>query len=141
MHLICFIFLEQLWCAHNTHITSTLLRQADVVLTNCRVHDVPQRQSENATFMRGFTERFVGEYQQGVWDDEMWNDFMEVDVEATNKRDGLDKDGNVKMPYVVPESFKVQKKVRVVLPGVLPAQAGKGLPPVKIELEIVVWGR
>ena len=88
--------------------------------------------------MRGFTERFVGEYQQGVWDDEMWNDFMEVDVEATNKRDGLDKDGNVKMPYVVPESFKVQKKVRVVLPGVLPAQAGKGLPPVKIELEIVV---
>ena len=32
--------------------------------------------------------------------------------------------------------LRFRKKVRVVLPGVLPAQAGKGLPPVKIELEI-----
>ena len=129
MHLICFIFLEQLWCAHNTHITSTLLRQADVVLTNCRVHDVPQRQSENATFMRGFTERFVGEYQQGVWDDEMWNDFIEVDVEGTNKRDGLDKDGNVKMPYVVPESFKVQKKSESSVAGSSSGPSGQRSAP------------
>ena len=92
----------------HTHITSALLRQADIALASCRVHDNPQRQSDKATFMRGFTERFVGEYT-GVWNDEMWNDFMPIDEEATMKRDGVDKDGNLVVPYVVPDSFKVRK--------------------------------
>ena len=58
--------------------------------------------------MRGFTERFVGEYTD-VWSDEIWDDFMPADVEAMMKRDGVDNDGKVKVPYVVPESFKVRK--------------------------------
>ena len=107
--LLFFFCFAQLCCANATHITRTLLREADVALSSCRVHDVPQRQSDKATFMRGFTERFVGEYTD-VWSDEMWQDFMPVDVDAMMIRDGVDNDGKVKVPYVIPESFQVRKR-------------------------------
>ena len=137
--LFVYLVVAQLWCAHNTHITSTLLRQADVALSACRVHDVPQRQSDKATFMRGFIERFVGEYT-GVWNEHMWNVCMPIDVEATMERDGVDKDGNVKVPYVVPESFKV-RKTNESIAGSSAGPSGQRSAPMKSELNIVVLDR
>ena len=70
---------------HVPHLTSAPLREADIHLEMCGIHDVPQNQSPNATHMMGFTQRFVGQYQQ-VWSDEMWNDFMPEDLEAVQKK-------------------------------------------------------
>ena len=89
----------------------------------CRIYDVPQMQSENATFMIGFTERFAGGYTD-VYSNEMWNDFMEEDIEALQKQqqEAVDNSHAVKQPYVPPPSFKVESATAIT------AQTAKAQP-------------
>ena len=56
-----------------TYLTRTLfpLRQAEVALLACGVHDVPQNLSDEANMMRGFTEQIVGSFT-GPISDEYW---------------------------------------------------------------------
>lgn len=108
LRLILFLFFKKLFCATAAHITCTFLREADISLTPIKIHDVPQRQSAKATFMRGFTERLVGFYTD-VWTDEMWNDFMPADEEAPRKRNQSSSAGEATDPYVPPDVFKVRK--------------------------------
>ena len=59
--------------------------------------------------MRGFTERLVGFYTE-VWSDEMWNDFMPENREATNERAASSSStAEAINPYVPPDVFKVSK--------------------------------
>ena len=92
---------------HVPHLTSAPLREADIHLEMCGIHDVPQNQSPNATHMMGFTQRFVGQYQQ-VWSDEMWNDFMPEDLEAVQRKQQEEIDAVSGLgPVVWPEVFKL----------------------------------
>ena len=57
--------------------------------------------------MRGFTERLVGNYGE-VWSDEMWNDFMPEDTEATNQQAASSSStAEARNPYIPPDVFKV----------------------------------
>ena len=92
---------------HVPHLTSAPLREADIHLENCSIHDVPQRQSPNATHMLGFSERFVGSYPQ-VWNQEMMNDFMPEDIKAAQEKQQEEIDAaKSDHPYVPPDVFKV----------------------------------
>ena len=80
----------------------------------CRIYDVPQMQSESATFMIGFTERFAGSYT-AIYSNEKWNDFMEDDVEAIQKqqREVVDNAHAKKETYVPPPCFKVESATAI----------------------------
>ena len=94
--------------SHASHLTSAPLREADIHLEFCGVHDVPQNQSPNATHMMGFTERFVGLYPQVFDSDEMWNDFMPEDIKAVQKKQQEEIDATWGLgPIVWPEVFKL----------------------------------
>jgi hypothetical protein len=95
--------------SHASHLTSAPLREADIHLEFCGVHDVPQNQSPNATHMMGFTERFVGSYPQVFDSNEMWNNFMPEDFKALQKKqqDEIDAAPWLNEPYVPPPVFKV----------------------------------
>ena len=80
----------------------------------CRIYDVPQKQSENATFMIGFTERFAGSYT-AIYSNENWNDFMEEDIEALQKQqqEVVDNSHAKKETYVPPPCFKVESATAI----------------------------
>ena len=71
-------------------------------------------QSENATFMIGFTERFAGSYT-AIYSNENWNDFMEDDMEALQKQqqEVVDNSHAKKETHVPPPCFKVESATAI----------------------------
>ena len=109
MKFICLVARYiQFVVTHVPHLTSAPLREADIHLEMCSIHDVPQNQSPNATHMMGFTQRFVGRYPE-VWSDSIWNDFMPEDLEAVQKKqqEEIDACPASSSSSVWPEVFKV----------------------------------